>query len=297
MHSFRHVLLGRHAATIRLQGCAVFAFTLIELMVVVAIIALLTAVLLPSLAAARRQSKHLLCQTNLHSIAQAWHSYLSESDGWFPKSEKTSDNEQVNYGGKQGTGGKYYGSEPDSPVPKPLNRSLNMPLVVRTGADVFRCPFDTGGGGIKPTCFDNRGTSYLMNHLLVGPKSLQPRSSDPCKTVMEEMENSKNPPRRSRIENLKSSDLDNGSKLLLVGDYGWYNAWEYTVPYDRHMDWHRKAMHHNLAFADGHVAFVRIRKGLHTTSQYTVMPFVDLQSKAGECQAEVLPPAEDSADQ
>ena len=52
-------------------------FTLIELLVVVAIIALLIAILAPSLAEARRQAKNTLCLSNLHQMAIGCSAYAA----------------------------------------------------------------------------------------------------------------------------------------------------------------------------------------------------------------------------
>jgi prepilin-type N-terminal cleavage/methylation domain-containing protein len=54
------------------------AFTLIELLVVVAIIALLIAILLPSLGRAREQARRTACGTNLHGYGIAIQTYITE---------------------------------------------------------------------------------------------------------------------------------------------------------------------------------------------------------------------------
>jgi len=60
-------------------------FTLIEILVVVAIIALLISILLPSLAAARAQSRTTLCLGNLHQSGIAIMAYAAEHKGFVPR--------------------------------------------------------------------------------------------------------------------------------------------------------------------------------------------------------------------
>lgn len=54
------------------------AFTLIELLVVVAIIALLVAILMPSLSRARDSARRLTCTSNVHQIAMAANMYAMQ---------------------------------------------------------------------------------------------------------------------------------------------------------------------------------------------------------------------------
>ena len=60
------------------------AFTLIELLVVVSIIALLIAILLPSLKRARDQAKDVVCRSNMHQLGVMIQYYLSDSGERLP---------------------------------------------------------------------------------------------------------------------------------------------------------------------------------------------------------------------
>lgn len=62
------------------------AFTLIELLVVVGILALLIALLLPSLARAQRQARAVACKTQLQQLGQAMTLYQNANRGWYPNS-------------------------------------------------------------------------------------------------------------------------------------------------------------------------------------------------------------------
>lgn len=56
-------------------------FTLVELLVVIAVIALLMAILLPALSKARIQAKRIACLSGLKQLVTAWMAYADNSDG------------------------------------------------------------------------------------------------------------------------------------------------------------------------------------------------------------------------
>lgn len=60
------------------------AFTLIELLVTVAIVAMLMAILLPSLLAAREESRSAVCRSNLRQVFVTTRMYADSSRGWGP---------------------------------------------------------------------------------------------------------------------------------------------------------------------------------------------------------------------
>jgi len=246
-------------------------FTLIELLVVIAVIALLLAILMPSLRKARQVAQRIGCQSNLKQIAVAWNMYLDENDGQFYQGR----NANLNYGGWVGIQGWS---------PRPLNSYLNLPEYLETenGAEVFYCPADRGGVPgpfLREKVYRYLGTSYHTNIMLIGQDQLLIQN-DKFKTLHEEINKS--------LKDLKLSRVDNPHRLLLIGDYGWINQWKpIELPFEdwkELAEWHGRKDCHNLAFLDTHVKYLNIQKGVYITDEYTVVPFKELYGLAHEAQ-------------
>ncbi len=81
------------------------AFTLVELLVVIGIIALLISILLPTLSRARKAANTVACAANLRSILQGMQMYASQNSGYFPGSAHTS--------------ARFMFADPNKPTPTP----------------------------------------------------------------------------------------------------------------------------------------------------------------------------------
>ena len=117
------------------------AFSLIELLVVIGIVALLIGILLPVLSRGRTKAMDLKCASNQRQIATALQNYLVDTDGvifWLADDIDTEGMDWYVYGGQE-TGNLHTGQSGlfNNIVPRPLNWYIDNQL------RVFNCPFDT----------------------------------------------------------------------------------------------------------------------------------------------------------
>lgn len=73
------------------------AFTLVELLTVIAIIAILAAVLLPVLSGTQRRAQRVWCENNLREIGLAFHTFADDHGGKFPMAVSTNDGGSMEY--------------------------------------------------------------------------------------------------------------------------------------------------------------------------------------------------------
>jgi len=265
------------------------AFTMLEVLVVLAVLMLILAMLLPSIDAARTSAKSTKCQSNLKQLFTAWICLLDESNGWFPA---RANDFQFNYGGKQGTGARQYGrvllnptnpSNPSSwskPVSKPLNRHLQLDEVVSGDAPVFQCPADTGGASVPTTNYQFYGTSYTMNPLLVGPRALHRPPDEPCDVQLFNEIN-------SQLASVNKDKMEQPDRLILMGDGGWVITQDRALP--DNIFWHVTRRVENILFLNGRIAPVCIHKGIYSNADYRMIPFTNLAEVASNCQKEIAP--------
>ncbi|MCO5297589.1 MAG: prepilin-type N-terminal cleavage/methylation domain-containing protein [Fimbriimonadaceae bacterium] len=138
-------------------------FTLIELMVVVAIIALLAALLFPVFARAKAAAKQATCISNLKQIGSSILLYMADYDDVFPHALDASDKYAPDIWAHEP---EFYARIPYMPL---LSEAL-QPYLKNQG--VFHCPSDTGTQVLDnhfgerfesaPSMFATFGSSYFF---------------------------------------------------------------------------------------------------------------------------------------
>ncbi len=197
-------------------------FTLIELLVVIAIIAILMAILMPSLTRAREQGKRMVCMNNTKTLALGWMIYCEEHAGNMPK------------GDANDTTGWILNLGANKPVEAPRETQLEA---IRRGQlfkyvpdlKVYRCP----------VAKKHEMRTYSCTHAMNGARRADGRSFDGG-PLLRNMYKIKQPAMR----------------FVFIDDFGedWDAAW--AVCWSRPSWWNPVPARHGagttLAMADGH---------------------------------------------
>lgn len=226
------------------------AFSLLELLVVVAVVAVLVSLLLPMLLHARESGYRAVCGSNLRQLNVGWSSYLQNNKDRFPQFGQQPD---WTYGGASFVGPD---ERPVLAADRPINRYLAENSAAGQGTElsaIFRCPSDVGvfrrgdlsrgnpGSSVltNGSCFREFGTSYRANGMLLN-------------STLAGLDTLDRPLYLHEIQ----VDL---SRLLLTGDAGWYYASRDDGNAEATLEasWHSTRDAGNMLAADGSTRFVR----------------------------------------
>ncbi len=243
-----------------------YAFSLVELLVVIGIITVLIAVLLPVLSRARTNAMKTQCLSNLRQIGVAFFAYQAENHGSYPvctgwnvmgKKGATARYDIQHVGNTYRSdnqakeGGAFTGWLGDSNIKgiRPLNKYL-------ANKEVCHCPADRGDPrsdeigrkiGYLPSCWDSFGTSYMVpwQFSVFGVAYV---TADPDSTVRVSYD-----PPLPHLPLKAGADKDLTHKII-AGDWNW--------PKNRHINEPDTVWHHpfnpngprrmNILFGDGH---------------------------------------------
>lgn len=204
------------------------AFTLVELLVVIAVIALLAGLLLPALANAKSRGRAIECLNNNRQLILAWRLYADEHDGVLVAASSVPGLDNWMTGWLDFDPAIPDNRDPNQDiVPSPLYRYLNT-------TEVFKCPDDRS----------DRVRSIAMNGWMGGPRF---PSADPEWRVFTHLDTIHRPSDRFVFVDEREDSINDGYFLVPMNghpDTSTQHIGSYPGNY------HGGGA--NFAFADGH---------------------------------------------
>ena len=146
------------------------AFTLVELLVVVAIICLLVAILFPVFASVRERARQTSCLSNLKQIGLGLEQYLGDYDSIYPQEHPTCANPAIGTASTTPPG-DFDGSNEGTDYGSPFDKIVPYVAGASSGnQNLFICPSDQDPHGVK--VLDGSGNCLGSNPLAPPPGPL-----------------------------------------------------------------------------------------------------------------------------
>jgi prepilin-type N-terminal cleavage/methylation domain-containing protein/prepilin-type processing-associated H-X9-DG protein len=223
------------------------AFTLVELLVVIAVIAILSALLLPALSRARGKGQSVACLNNLRQLALATQLYADDFQGRLPYNLGAADTKNsVRYGGFRNWANNVLSWELDED-------NTNTTWLAKGGlgpyltgaAKIFSCPADRAVSESQRNAgWTQRVRSYSMNAMVGNAGSFSYEGFN------------SNNPRYTQF--FKESDISDPARIFVfveehpdsINDGYFLNRLWQREWFDLPGSWHNEGA--NLTFADGH---------------------------------------------
>lgn len=237
---------------------AVFrAFTLVELLVAIAIIAILAAILLPVLSRAKASGQRTACLNNLKQIAAGVHMYAGDfNEILFPITNIS------NYPPAQVAFYEWTAYDP-------LMRSYAGLSAAPSPQDkLFACPADTfyyGGNGITvlvPQGEHLQSNANFSSYAFNAVNAVWPNPHPPF------------PGMDSGIMGSKLSSIKTPARTVLVTEFPALDGYSWHQPVFSGQRYYYNNAQDMLSFADGHVNYIKMYCGSNNPSHSFKLPLV-----------------------